>query len=79
MATLRYELWEQQGIFKRINIKDDFNKTLKKAVDEYPKLDLEYEISVVRKEYDEYMNVFNHLSYVKPTKKTAFLFNKRLK
>lgn len=80
MATLRYELWEQQGIFKRINIKkDDFNNILKKAVDEYPKLDLEYEISVARKEYDEYKKVFNHLSYVKPTKKTAFLFNKRLK
>lgn len=80
MATLRYELWEQQSISHRNTIsKKHFEEALQKAVDEYPKLDLEYEMSVVRKEYDEYGNVFQHLSSIVPTDKTAFLFNKRYK
>lgn len=80
MATLRYELWSSQPITHRTDLDNDYFKMiLQSAVDEYPKLDLEYETSVVRKEYDECTKVFKHLENIKPTMKTAFLFNKRLK
>lgn len=80
MASLRYALWEQQPILHRNSInKNYFDEILQKAVDEYPKLDLEYEMSVVRTEHEEYEKVFNHLSSIDPNNRTAFLFNKRLR
>ena len=80
MATLRYELWEAQPITHRSDLDNDYFKSiLQSDVDEYPKLDLEYETSVVRKEYGESAEAFEHLNAIKPNLQTAFLFDKRLK
>ena len=80
MATLRYELWEAQPITHRSDLDNDYFKNiLQSAVNEYPKLDLEYETSVVRKEYEEYTEAFEHLNNIQPNLRTAFLFNKRIK
>ena len=80
MATIRYELWEMQPILHRKSISTAYyNNKLKKEVNEYPKLNLEYEISVERKEYEDCNDVFEHLDHIKPNLKTAFLFNKRLR
>lgn len=78
MATLRYELWEQNPMLVRNSIKKDYFKNiLQKELSEYPKLDLEYELSVVRKEYEKNEDVFINLNSISPNQRSAFLFNKR--
>ncbi len=79
MAAMRYELWEMLPRLHRKEIETDyFDKILQHDVEEYPKLNLEYETSVVRKEYEESKNTFAHLGNIKPSLQSAFLFNKRL-
>lgn len=49
MATLKWEIWESLPIEKRSErLKDEFDLEMRKRVAEYPKLNLEYEMSVVR-------------------------------
>lgn len=77
MATLRWELWEKQPILKRDELSNDYyKKILQHDADEYPKINLEYESSVVRKEHLEYCEIFAHLNQIVPNFKTAFLFRR---
>lgn len=77
MATLRWELWEKQPMLKRDKLpKNYYEKILWHDADEYPKINLEYESSVVRKEYFDYREIFGHLNKITPNHKTAFLFRK---
>lgn len=57
--------------------KDYFEYT-KDRLEEYPKLDVEYEKTRILKLYDSYEDVFSHLKELKPNKNNAFLFDKRL-
>ena len=48
MATIRWNLWEENGLVSRKNIDVEHErKLILDYVDEYPPLDLEYEMSVV--------------------------------
>lgn len=78
MSTMRWELWETFPILNRNNIEESyFTDILEHDAIEYPKLDLLYEASVIRKEYDD--TAFEHINKIEITKQNAFLFNKRLK
>lgn len=49
MATLKWDIWESFPIEKRSErLKDEFELEMQKRVADYPKLNLEYEMSVVR-------------------------------
>ena len=78
MSTMMWELLELDPVCKRDNISDDYyDKWLEMQLNTYKKLDLEYETSVIIKEYDTADDVFLHLKRIKPTLYNAFLFNKR--
>lgn len=50
MATLKWEIWETLPIEKRSErLKGEFDLEMQKRVAEYPKLNLEYEMSCIRK------------------------------
>ena len=50
MATLKWDIWESFPVEKRSErLKDEFELEMKKRVADYPKLNFEYEMSVVRK------------------------------
>ena len=50
MATLKWDIWESFPVEKRSKrLKDEFELEMKKRVADYPKLNFEYEMSVVRK------------------------------
>lgn len=79
MATLKWEIWESQPKLKRSEIDERyFENLLSQEVKEYPKIDLEYEHSVVLKQFTESEEAFLHLKALNPRKQNAFLFNKRL-
>ena len=80
MSTMRWEMWEElnQVTRKEITQQDYFEYT-KDRLDEYPKLDVEYEKTTILKLHDSYEDVFEHLENIKPNKNNAFLFDKRLK
>lgn len=49
MATLKWDIWEIQGIYgESANLKKDFEMMIKNRFNEYPKLDWEYEKSIIR-------------------------------
>ncbi len=80
MATMRWELWDELNQCKRKDITDqDYFEYTKDRLEEYPKLDVEYEKKTILKLHDSYEDVFKHLNNLKPNKNNAFLFNKRLK
>lgn len=51
MATLKWEIWEQEPIVERNNlVENEWNIEVQKRLSEYPKIDIEYELSCVRSE-----------------------------
>lgn len=81
MATLKFQIWEKQGVFKREDIPE-------KYFSEY----VEHQVSLWKFTYDliqskvfkpksiiETNDAFAHLKEINPTMQNAFLFNKRLK
>lgn len=79
MATLRFNTWEY---FSKNNIRVFKNKLeyrdyIQYCMNEYPKLDIEFEKSIVLKRFDTYNEAFAHLENLNPNKNNAFLFNKR--
>lgn len=49
LATLKWEIWEMFPVEKRVNqLEKEFEEMIQKRIDEYPKLDVEYEKSVIR-------------------------------
>lgn len=78
MSTLKWEIWEQQGIYKRNDIPenwyDDFVKNIMKDSDKGYTLD-----EIERTRYKEKMNisyedVFSFFKYIKLNKNNIFLF-----
>lgn len=81
MATQRFLTWEyfsKNGI-RIFNNKTEYNEYLQYCLNEYPKLDFNYEKSIILKKHDNYHDVFSHLDCLDPNENNAFLFNKRLK
>ena len=79
MATLKWEIWESKPKLKRSEIDGHyFENLLIQEVKAYPKIDLEYEHSVILKQFAEPEEVFLHLKTLNPRKQNTFLFNKRL-
>ena len=76
-ASLKWNIWEKSTKFEAQN--DDWEKIIKQRLIEYPKLDYDYELSCIRKEYDDKVTVYKHLNNITPKLENAFLFNKRLK
>ncbi len=75
-ATLKWSIWEQFPD-TGYNTAKEWQAEVHKRLAEYPKLDYEYEASVIRKEYDTVNEVFAHLDVLTPNSNTAFLYNKR--
>lgn len=75
-ATQKWLIWEN---FSDVGYKSEqeWSLAMKKRIDEYPKLDIEYEMSVVRGVCDTSDFVFKHLTHLQPSMDNAFLFNKR--
>lgn len=80
LATMRWNFWEEHlnKSYDEIS-NEDFLEYTKYRLDEYPKLDVEFEKTTILKRYDDFDKVFAHLSTIRPTMQNAFLFNKRLK
>ncbi len=80
LATMRWNFWEEHSNKSYNEISnEDFLEYTKYRLDEYPKLDVEFERTTILKKYDCWDEVFEHLDLLAPTTQTAFLFNKRLK
>lgn len=49
MATLKWDIWEKFPVEARTDqMKSEFERMIQQRIDAYPKLDVEYELSVVR-------------------------------
>lgn len=80
LATMRWNFWEKYSKKSYEDItKEDYLEYTQYRLDEYPKLDVEFERTTILKKYDCCDEVFEHLNVVEPTMRNAFLFNKRLK
>lgn len=80
LATMRWNFWEEHSKKAYADITDeDFLEYTKYRLDEYPKLDVEFEKTTILKRYDSWEEAFAHLNTIRPTMQNAFLFNKRLK
>ena len=75
-ATLKWSIWEQFSD-TGCNTAEEWNAEVQKRLAEYPKLDYEYETSVIRKEYDTADEVFAHLNSITPNQTNAFLYNEK--
>lgn len=79
LASMRWLFWEEHSKQAYDEISDeDFLEYTKFRLEEYPKLDVEFEKTTILKKYDCYEEVFQHLNQISPTMQNAFLFNKRL-
>lgn len=59
MTTLKWDIWESFPVEKRKNVsKQEFEQHVQNILDAYPKLNSEYEKSVIRKNGDSYEEVF---------------------
>lgn len=58
LATLRWNLWELKGEFKREDIsKEDFNSYIKFLLSEYPRMDYNEEKKIIYRDYETFDNV----------------------
>ncbi len=76
-ASLKWQIWEKNTSLA--NSAYEWEKIVKQRLSQYPKLDYDYELSCIRKEYDDVLTVYKHLNNITPRLENAFLFNKRLK
>lgn len=75
-ATLKWEIWEQFPIIKHGSNDVDWNLEVRKRLAAYPKLNYEYEKSIIRKPYTEPEEAFAFLHHLKPRRENAFLFSR---
>lgn len=75
-ASLKWAIWENYT-YCGYNSFKEWEKEIEQRISDYPKLNIEYETSIIRKEFDT--EAFAHLSDLCPNRSNAFLFNKRLK
>lgn len=75
MATMRWELWERKGLFRRTELDlEAERKKLFYSVEEYPPIDWEYESSCI---YHPYPQVKIIPPSLIPKRENAFLFRER--
>lgn len=80
LATLLYNSQDYLPTISRKDLSNGYYEVwLKKQLATYKKLDYEYEMSVVRKEYETHEQAFEHLKRIQPNLNNAFLWNKRIK
>ena len=81
MATLKFQIWEKQGVFKREDIPENyFSEHVKHQVSLWKfTYDLIQSKVFKPKSIIETNDAFAHLKEINPTMQNAFLFNKRLK
>ena len=80
MATLRWESLASKKIYKRSDLNIDKEKILNKySIEEFPKIEIEYEESIIYNPYDSREKVFKPVKSLKLSKKNAFLFYKNNK
>ena len=75
MAALKWQIWEKYRD-TGCNTAAEWDNEAKKRVTNYPKLDYEYECSVIRKEVFTFENYVD-LDRIEPSRTNAFLFSKR--
>lgn len=76
-STLKWEIWERFPTVRRETLDVDWEQEVKKRLAAYPKLDYQYERSVIRKPYTEPRQVIHDLRKVVPSRASAFLYDKR--
>ena len=77
MATLRWELWEENGILHRSEISiEKLKKEMFAAIEEYPPIDWEYEQSTIFQPVVSVEEAFAHFEELIPKKENAFLFRR---
>ena len=76
LATLKWLIWEKIPDVGYTS-KQDWLSEMRKRIAEYPKLDINYEMSVIRQMYDTADFAFKHLADLQVSSNNAFLFNKR--
>jgi len=74
-TTLKWTIWERFSD-TGCNTAEEWEAEVQKRFAEYPKLDYEYEKSVVRKEYDTAEEVFGFVENLILSKGNAFLFRR---
>ncbi len=84
LATLKWKIWESQGVKNRNEIDSDYyTKFVNNIVNGNKKTSYTIEdvlaTSFVNKNITNYEDAFEHLKHIIPNSKTAFLFNKRLR
>ena len=80
LATMRWCFWEEHSKKARNDLtNEDYLEYTQYRLDEYPKLDVEFEKTTILKKYDCWEEVFAHLNTIRPTMQNAFLYNKRLR
>ncbi len=75
MAALKWQIWEKY-LDTGYNSEEEWKVEASRRVADYPKLDYEYECSVIRKE-TFYFDDFVDLDKIEPFSTNAFLFSKR--
>ena len=74
-STMKWELWRKYPDIG-FDTAEEWDNEVRRRLEEYPKLDIVYETSVIRKVFDPADEVFEHLDRIVPTKNNAFIFNK---
>lgn len=80
MATLRWEFLEKKGVFEKTpTIGQEFAQRKQQYIEEYEKLDIEYEKSVVFNPHISNEEVFTPIKKIGCSPKTAFMYGKNKK
>lgn len=80
LATLKWEIWETEPQLKRNEMSgNEWDEHIRDRLAEWPYFDLDYIDGMIYKPKNITPNkdAFAHLDTIRPTTKTAFLFNKR--
>ena len=78
MSAMRWEFWEQKGIFRRAGLDMDAERQkLFYSISEYPPIDWEYESSCIYHPFTENEDVFASLDKLVPCRENAFLLRDR--
>lgn len=76
-STLKWDIYEYLPLHHRADISPgEWKKTAQCVIDTYPKLDLAYERSVIRKIHTSPAEAFAHLEPLYPSRENGFLMRK---
>lgn len=76
-STLKWDIYEYLPLHHRADISpDEWKKAVQSVIDAYPKLDLAYERSVIRKIHSSPTEAIAHLNRLHPSRENGFLMRK---